>query len=116
MVTATRVNRLKICISNVFESYEAGLFWFDVRNIASVAGQIISMQTVFGSVVRLRTRYLYYCIINRSSWKSSIVLSEKAMNILKYWFTALDRINESGATLSQLTKEDVSSIVVYCDA
>lgn len=45
--------------------------------------------------------------MNRSSWNSSIVLSEKAMNEL---------INESGATLSQLTKEDVSSIVVYCDA
>lgn len=116
MVTATRVNRLKICISNVFESYEAGLIWFDVRNIASVVGQIISMQTVFGSVVRLRTRYLYYCIMNRSSWNSSIVLSEKAMNELKYWFTSLDGINESGATFSQLTKEDVSSIVVYCDA
>lgn len=74
------------------------------------------MQTVFGSVVRLRTRYLYYCIMNRSSWNSSIVLSEKAMNELKYLFTSLNGINESGATLSQLTKEDVSSIVVYCNA
>lgn len=54
--------------------------------------------------------------MNRSSWNSSVVLSEKAINELKYWFTSLDRINESGATLSQLTKEDVSSIVVYCDA
>lgn len=44
------------------------------------------------------------------------MLHEKAVNKIKYWFTSVDRINESGATLSQLTKEDVCSIVVYCDA
>lgn len=116
MVTPTRVKRLIICVSNVFESYEAGLIWFDVTNIVSVVGQIISMQTVFGSVVRLRTRYLYFCIMNHSSWNSSVMLSEKTMSELIYWFTSVDRINESGATLSQLTKEDFSSVVVYCDA
>lgn len=37
------------------------------------------------------------------------------MNEFKYWFIFLDGINEFGVILSQLIKEDVSFIVVYCD-
>lgn len=53
--------------------------------------------------------------MNCFSWNFSIVLFEKVMNEFKYWFIFLDRINEFGVILSQLIKEDVSFIVVYCD-
>lgn len=43
------------------------------------------------------------------------MLSEKAVNKINYCFKSLDRKHESGATLSKLTKEDDSSIVVYRD-
>lgn len=58
---------------------------------------------------------MYHCIMKCSSQNSSVMLSEKAVNKIKYWFKSLGRKNESGATLSKLTKEDDSSIVVYCD-
>ena len=57
MVTLPRVEKLKGCIKNVLEGYDSGYIWFEVRTIASVVGQIISMQTVLGDDVRLRTRY-----------------------------------------------------------
>ena len=62
MVTLPRVEKLKGCIKNVLEGYDSGYIWFEVRTIASVVGQIISMQTVLGDDVRLRTRY--YIIVS----------------------------------------------------
>lgn len=52
-----RIQKLKVNIQNILEGYTSGFKWFEVRSIASVVGQIISTQTVFGNMVRLRTRY-----------------------------------------------------------
>ena len=60
MVTLPRVEKLKGSIKNVLEGYDSAYIWLEVRVIASVVGQIISMQTVLCDDVRLRTRYSYY--------------------------------------------------------
>ncbi|XP_062570673.1 uncharacterized protein LOC134232701 [Saccostrea cucullata] len=116
MVTSPRVNKLKVCIANILEGYDAGFVWFDVKSIASVVGQIISMQTVLGYDVRLRTRYLYFCILARSSWYSRVRLSAEAVSELRFWLTSVEEMNNNGTLLSQLTESDVSKVSVYCDA
>jgi hypothetical protein len=40
---------------------------YRAKSVAGIVVQIISMQAVFGSLVRLRTRELYKCIIHLSS-------------------------------------------------
>ena len=116
MVTLPRVEKLKGCIKNVLEGYDSGYIWFEVRTIASVVGQIISMQTVLGDDVRLRTRYLHYCILNCSSWNSDIRLSKEAVSELRFWASSVEEMNKKGTSLSQLTESDVDKVVLYCDA
>lgn len=81
-----------------------------------MVGQIILMQTVLGGEVRLRTMYLYACILNRSSWNSKIMLSPEAVSELRFWETSVEEMNNNGTPLSQLTESDVNKVVVYCDA
>lgn len=47
-----RIQKLKVNIQNILEGYTSGFKWFEVRSIASVVGQIISTQAVFGDTVR----------------------------------------------------------------
>lgn len=90
LVSNPRIQKLKGNIQNILEGYTAGFKWFEVRSIASVVGQIISTQTVFGDMVRLRTRYLYYCILVRSGWNSYIMMSQEAVDELQFWVTNLE--------------------------
>ena len=47
-----------------------------VKVLASVTGQIISLQSVLGNKVRLRTRELFNCINARASWNAPVLVSK----------------------------------------
>jgi hypothetical protein len=64
-------------------------------------GQIISMQAVFGSLVRLRTRELYTCIVLRASWKSLVALTAPAIEELRFWINSVNQLNEKGNDLHE---------------
>ena len=84
-----------------------------VRVLASVVGKIISMQSVFGKLVCLRTRALHECIISGASWEAPVVVTEEAVCELQFWKGNVKVLNESGRPL----KADLSSEVeLYCDA
>jgi choline-glycine betaine transporter len=55
-----------------------------------------SMQAVFGSLVRLRTRELYTCIVLRASWKSLVALTAPAIEELRFWINSVNQLNEKG--------------------
>ena len=61
-VSDKRIEKLKQNLENILNAHERGCVWFEVRGIASVAGQLISTQTVFGKQTRLRTRYLFFFV------------------------------------------------------
>lgn len=75
-----RIQKLKVNIQNILKGYTSGFKWLEVLSIASVVGQIISTQAVFGDTVRLRIRYLYYCIPVISGWNFYILLSQEAVD------------------------------------
>lgn len=50
-----------------------------VRYLASVTGQIVSLQAAMGNVVRVRTKELHKCIALRASWAAHTVVSEAAL-------------------------------------
>lgn len=89
-VSNPRIQKLKGNIQNILEGYTAGFKWFEVSSIASVVGPIISTQTVFGDMVKLRTGYLYYCILVRSGWNFYIMMSQEAVDELQFWVNNLE--------------------------
>ena len=115
-VSSPRIDKLKASICHIMEGFKAGFKWFEVRFIASLIGQIISTHAVFGDVVRLRTRYLYYCILSKSSWNANITLSEEAFGELQFWLQNVESMNEKGTSLSKSTYNDIRQIEIYCDA
>ena len=64
-------------------------------------GQIISLQNVFGSLVCLRTRYLYLCIDSRVGWDSYVYVSQNAVEELKFWRANARSINADGKAISE---------------
>lgn len=115
-VSNARIQKLKVNIQNILEGYTSGFKWFEVSSIASVVGQIISTQAVFGDTVRLRTRYLYYCILVRSGWNSYIMLSQESVDELQFWVNNLESMNEKGTHLRQITDVEIQQIALFCDA
>ena len=117
-VSDKRIEKLKQNLENILNAHERGCVWFEVRGIASVAGQLISTQTVFGKQTRLRTRYLFFCISNRSSWNAYIRLSEEfeAIGELEFWCQNIEDMNSRGSSLGQLTDQSSAQISIFCDA
>lgn len=108
----TRIQKLKGNIQNLLKGYTVGFKWFEIRSIASTVGQIISTQTVFGDMVRLKTRYLYYCILVRSGWNSYIMVSQEALDELQFWLNNLESRNEKkGTPGSSLYKNSTGSLI-----
>ena len=89
---------------------------FKVRFIASIVGQIISTQAVLGDQSRLRTRYIYECILNRVNWNSVIMISKEAFGESRFWLDHVDSLNEIGSQLCQLTYNETQDFYVFCYA
>lgn len=76
-VSRGRIEKLEMSLKNIIRAKQSGCVWFAVKGIVSVVSQLISTQVVFGQEVRLRTGYLYFCILNRSSWNSFISRAQR---------------------------------------
>ncbi|CAG2258070.1 unnamed protein product [Mytilus edulis] len=83
----------------------------NIKLVASLVGQIISMQAAMGSVVRLRTRSLYECIMQKASWDSPVLIKEMAFDEVVFWKENVEFLNGK-----ELLDEKVCTSVVYTDA
>lgn len=66
-----------------------------VKEIASIVGQIISMNSSCGYVSQIMTRYLHHIINSRSSWNSVILVHDQGREELDFWrgnFRALNGV------------------------
>ena len=84
-----------------------------VRFIACIIGQIISMQTVLGKIVQLKTRELYKSIMSRASWNAPIMLAKEAVIELEYWRKNVSCMNSTGQYVSPNLD---SEVLIYSDA
>lgn len=82
-----------------------------VKEIASVAGQIISMQPGVGKLVQLKTREMYKCINTRASWNAPVVVTENAKIEMGFWLKYVRDLN--GVKLKNVVEYAYS---VYTDA
>lgn len=82
-----------------------------VKELASITGQIVSLQSVVGRVVLLKSRELFRCINYKASWNSPVVVSDGALKELKFW---LENVKEK----NEVKLENISSysLNVFTDA
>lgn len=88
-----------------------GSLFVTARSLAGLIGQIISMQCGLGSVVRLRTRALYKCLLTKASWDAPVMIQSDAFKELIFWKENLSGLN--GKSVNSL---DCVNIVLVSDA
>ena len=99
-VTDERIPRLEVAIESfLYQMKVSRTGLMKVRLVASVVGQIISLQTVVGKLVCLRTRALYGCILSRASWEAQVVITQEAIEELKYWQINAKALNSKGRSI-----------------
>ena len=113
-ITEERIKRLQIKINSVlYQLRTNSKMLVHVKVLASVTGQIISLQSVLGNKVRLRTRELFNCINARASWNAPVLVSKLAISELEYWNTNVVNLNLKGKSLQCL---QICLFNIYTDA
>ena len=82
------------------------------RDLASFIGMIISLFPFVGNVTRIMTRSLYQALNSRSSWFSSVTLTDEAMREIMFWKLNARSLNGRPAWPA----ESKPSKIVYSDA
>ena len=84
-ITEERIKRLEISIDSAMYLMRVDrVSLLNVKVLASIVGQINSMQGVLGKIVRLKSRELYKCILTRASWKAPVIVSQEAIEELRF--------------------------------
>jgi hypothetical protein len=86
-------NKVERTQKAICECLEKRFRYVTVRDIARIAGFIISASPAIGSLTRLFTRHLYRTIESRDSWSSKVLLSAGAIAELQFWHTNLEQVN-----------------------
>ena len=107
-VTQERVDKILRCIESLsLQNKQHSFRLTSVKFLASIIGQIISIQSVMGEEVRLRTRYAYECVLERASWKAPVQVSKEAEGEFIFWYQNIKKMNERGSYLCQLTDDEI---------
>ena len=64
-----------------------------VRELAGLAGQIISTQAAMGKVVQLKSREMFNCINSKASWNAPLLVSNGAKEELRFWRSQIRALN-----------------------
>ena len=110
-VTNERICRTESLLNELITEVTDGNVILPVRKIARIIGQLISMQSAVGHLVRLRTRSLYICVQTRASWDAPVMVSSEALGELIFWKENLRSLNESSFT----DELDIEKSI-FCDA
>lgn len=113
-ISDERIKRLQAKLDSVLFQIKSDKYNIIlVKVLASVTGQIISLQSVIGCKVRLRTRELFKCINTRASWNAPVLVSDAALAELEFWKENLSCLSKQGKPLKD-TK--VSLYNIFADA
>ena len=88
-VTEHRITKLKRSIDSVLKG---SCTTVNVRTLAAVVGQIISLTPCVGDVTRIMTRSLYAVVKTNVSWNSTAELSKEAYAELVVWNQNVDSL------------------------
>ncbi|MES9972159.1 MAG: reverse transcriptase domain-containing protein, partial [Candidatus Thiodiazotropha sp.] len=106
--TEKRIARIENAIDSLFFQLKSdGVQIIPVRFLASVVGQIISLQNVLGGLVCLKTRFLYQCIDSRIGWESYVYVNQNAIEELRFWRTNVKSLNAEGKAIFEPKNCDI---------
>ena len=91
-IPSKRIEKLLDCMQRLQSSIINNKH-VQVRSVASVVGQIISMGIVVGSVSQIMTKSLSIDILNARTWNSYIKLSSESVEQLLFWQRNITKIN-----------------------
>ena len=63
------------------------------RELARIAGSLISVALAVGPLSRLFTRQMYLAIESRSAWDHSLHFSSALLEMLRFWYCNIDSFN-----------------------
>lgn len=109
-ITEKRIKKLLGSIEDLFKNISKNIYVL-VRELASIIGQIISLQAVVGKTVVLQSRELFRCVNYRASWNSRVVVSDAAQRELRFW---LENVREKNK--AELESISSYSVNVFTDA
>ena len=112
--TEERIAMIEKSIESLMYQLSIGRFnTVKVKVLASLVGRLISLQYVFGNVVRMKTRDMYNCIITRASWNAPVLVSDAAIHEITFWKENVRKLNVPGRALN---RDETCNVRVYCDA
>lgn len=98
--------KLKESISHILS-----LRFVTAKELASVAGQLISMLLAIGNTARLMSRSMYSQISEQVSWYCPFTLHDSVKSELVFWLSNLDQCNGRPIWFKSSTVR-----IVYSDA
>jgi hypothetical protein len=107
------VDRLVNVIEKTLLHFRKDKVLYRATFVAGIVVQSISIQAVFGSLVRLRTRELHKCIVLRASSKSLVALTAPVIEELRFWINSVNQLNEKG---NNLHESDLCDLEAFTDA
>ena len=110
------MSRITTVLHDILDRVEKGQVLFSARLIASFIGQIISCKSVLGNLVRLKTRFLYFCVETRASWCSRIKLTQDAISELRFWRESVYSLNEGGTKFKSVSISEIFDFELFSDA
>ena len=107
-VTKTRLQKLEQSLHNILNCPQK----VTARQLAAVAGQIVSMSRAIGPKVYFYTRHIYFAIETREHWGSILTFNFKLTTELQYWVSNVRVLNGR----NMFTQPQRFDTMVYSDA
>ena len=101
-----KVEKLKSLLSSAIGDASSSY-----RELARIAGSIISVVLAVGPILRLLTRQMYLAIESRSAWDHTLRFSPALLEELRFWYHNIDSFNGYS-----LRPPPDSSTVIFSDA
>ena len=89
--TEERIDRLKHNLAAL--SYQRPPKRVPVKEVARVAGQIISLTCCAGSVTRIMSRHLFSVVNTAFSWEEQVQLTADSISEIQFWARNVDSLN-----------------------
>jgi len=94
-----RLVRFEALLHEMLALVARGILFVAARVLACLIGQLMSMKTVVGSMVRLRSRGLYACVEQRASWNAQVKISSEAFDEMLFWKEHIRGANSADMSL-----------------
>jgi len=102
-------------VTSIFNtiSYLLDKKYISARNLAKLAGKIISTKFILGDIVQIKTRYIYQTIDNNISWDKNfnIIKFSDTVDEILFWKFNFIKLNKRA-----IIENNIPNLFIYSDA